>query len=324
MCTISIIVPVYKVEKYLPKCVDSILNQTFEMIELILVDDGSPDCSGEICDQYAEKDKRVKVIHKANGGVSTARNAGLEIATGQYIGFIDSDDYIETDMFELLYTNLKKEKADISACGMFDLYVGREPRILKPQYFVLNAEQALKAFIEGNINNATVTNKLFKKELFEEVRFPENQITEDAFAIFDVTRLAKKVVIDTQQKYYYYHREGSITTSSYTSQDLDTIKTYEANLAKTKEYFPDLYDTMFVKYCWANFVVLDKIILSDVQGPTPRKEMVRLLRANFMKIIKSPMLSKGRKVSMCFLMIHYELYKLFVKGHNKYIQKKNT
>lgn len=125
MPKISIIVPVYNVEKYLEKCVRSILAQTFTDFELILVDDGSPDSSGAMCDQFAEQDQRVKVIHKENGGLSDARNAGIEIATGEYLGFVDSDDYIADDMYELLYTNIVKEDADLSICGIYDVYEGK-------------------------------------------------------------------------------------------------------------------------------------------------------------------------------------------------------
>lgn len=115
MCEISIIVPVYKVEPYLRKCLDSILAQTFTNFEVILVDDGSPDNSGKICDEYAIKDSRVRVIHKENGGLSSARNAGIDIAQGKYLGFVDSDDYIAEDMYEVLYENLKFYDADISS-----------------------------------------------------------------------------------------------------------------------------------------------------------------------------------------------------------------
>ncbi len=126
MCEISIIVPVYKVEPYLRKCVDSILAQTFTDFEVILVDDGSPDNSGKICDEYASKDSRVRVIHKENGGLSSARNAGIDVARGKYLGFVDSDDYIEKDMYELLYDNIVKEQADLSICGIYDIYAGKK------------------------------------------------------------------------------------------------------------------------------------------------------------------------------------------------------
>ncbi|MFR2551722.1 MAG: glycosyltransferase [Clostridioides difficile] len=144
MPKISIIVPVYNVEKYLEKCVRSILAQTFTDFELILVDDGSLDSSGAMCDQFAEQDQRVKVIHKENGGLSDARNAGIELATGEYLGFVDSDDYIADDMYELLYTNIVKEDADLSICGIYDVYEGKEPVEKQQQYIVLDKVAAMK------------------------------------------------------------------------------------------------------------------------------------------------------------------------------------
>ena len=114
---ISVIVPIYKVEKYLNKCVKSIINQTYKNLEIILVDDGSPDNCGKICDKLAERDDRIRIIHKKNGGLSSARNAGIEIANGEYIGFVDSDDYIDNDMFETLYNNIKDNNADLSIIG---------------------------------------------------------------------------------------------------------------------------------------------------------------------------------------------------------------
>ena len=149
MPKISIIVPVYNVEKYLEKCVRSILAQTFTDFELILVDDGSPDSSGAMCDQFAEQDQRVKVIHKENGGLSDARNAGIEIATGEYLGFVDSDDYIADDMYELLYTNIVKEDADLSICGIYDVYEGKEPVEKQQQYIVLDKVAAMKMILEA-------------------------------------------------------------------------------------------------------------------------------------------------------------------------------
>ena len=122
---ISVIVPVYKVEPYLRKCLDSIVNQTYRNLEIILVDDGSPDNCGRICDEYAERDKRIRVIHQKNGGVSSARNEGLKIASGDWIGWVDSDDWIEPDMFEYLLENAKKSKADIAVCSRKEWYKDR-------------------------------------------------------------------------------------------------------------------------------------------------------------------------------------------------------
>ncbi|HDT8050800.1 TPA: glycosyltransferase, partial [Enterococcus faecalis] len=173
MPKISIIVPVYNVEKYLEKCVRSILAQTFTDFELILVDDGSPDSSGAMCDQFAEQDQRVKVIHKENGGLSDARNAGIEIATGEYLGFVDSDDYIADDMYETLYNQIVTYEAELATVGMIDVYENRESRLTdKKEIKILSQNEAIQAVLDSTDVYAYAVNKLYKKELFNKVRYP--------------------------------------------------------------------------------------------------------------------------------------------------------
>ena len=235
MCEISIIVPVYKVEKYLKKCVDSILAQTFSDFELILVDDGSPDNSGRICDDYAKKDARVRVVHKQNGGLSSARNAGIEVAKGKYLGFVDSDDYIAEDMYELLYKAIIKEEADLSICGIYDVYEGKDP-IIKPTIKkTVTAEEALLLILQGNIISVHAVNKLYKRELFSTIRYPEGKYHEDSFIIVDLLNQCHKVAIDSEQKYYYYHRLGSINTESFSEKQFEFIEAWENNEIKLKD-----------------------------------------------------------------------------------------
>ena len=145
---ISVIVPVYKVEPYLRKCLDSIVNQTYRNLEIILVDDGSPDNCGRICDEYAERDNRIRVIHQKNGGVSSARNEGLKIASGDWIGWVDSDDWIEPDMFEYLLENAKKSKADIAVCSRKEWYKDRCILRKWEKDILLNTEEALRQLLE--------------------------------------------------------------------------------------------------------------------------------------------------------------------------------
>ena len=153
MPKISIIVPIYNVEKYLDKCVSSILNQTFTDFELLLVDDGSPDRCGEMCDEYAKKDSRVKVIHRKNGGLSAARNSGIDAACGKYIGFIDSDDYIEENMYEHLYDVITKYDADIACGGIFDTYPTKTTLLYEPLGPVcVNGEEAYRIMMEGRFS----------------------------------------------------------------------------------------------------------------------------------------------------------------------------
>ena len=201
---ISIIVPVYKVEPYLRKCIDSILNQTFKDFELILVDDGSPDNCGKICDEYAKKDERIIVIHKDNGGVSMARNAALNIAKGDYIGFVDSDDYIESYMYEELYNKCKLEEADISIIGTREI---NEKGKMVYEYIpnVINFSEILK--------RAHPWNKLFDRKLFfdNNLFFSQDKYYEDLELIPKLFVKAKKVCKVDNIGYIYLQRKGSIT-----------------------------------------------------------------------------------------------------------------
>ena len=192
---VSVIVPIYKVEPYLKKCVDSIRNQTYKNLEIILVDDGSPDECPKMCDDFAKEDNRIKVIHRKNGGLSAARNSGLEIATGKYIGFVDSDDYIHSKMYEILVGRLEEKSADLAVCRVQDVFEIGEEEALSTEEKVetMTNVEALKS-IYGNWGTDMVVawNKLYKRELFEELRYNEGKVHEDEFMIHKVLYNVKK------------------------------------------------------------------------------------------------------------------------------------
>ena len=206
---ISVIIPVYNVEKYLNRCIESVINQTYKNLEVILIDDGSTDNSGKICDEYAKKDNRIKVIHKQNGGVSSARNAGLSIAKGEYIGFVDSDDYIEKDMYEFLYNLLLEHKVQVSCCNRFVLEKNKFVQSLDfPKDVILSFNEILNdrgyAFY--------IWNKLVSKKTIENIRFSEKLILgEDLLFCLDVFKKAENVVFSKEAKYYYFNNDGSVT-----------------------------------------------------------------------------------------------------------------
>jgi len=208
---ISIIVPVYNVEEYLEKCVDSIINQTYSNIEIILVDDGSKDNSGKMCDELQAKDSRIKVIHKENGGLSDARNAGLKIATGDYIGFVDSDDYIEEDMFETLYKLSKEHNSDISIVSFNEIYKGKIIGVRNSKKLEkLNKIEAIRELLIDTKIQSYAWNKLFKKELFNNIEFPTNKNFEDIATTLLLFEKANKVVLLEEPKYNYVRRDNSI------------------------------------------------------------------------------------------------------------------
>lgn len=226
---ISVIVPVYKVQPYLRKCVNSILNQTYPNLEIILVDDGSPDNCGAICDEYAEKDARIKVIHKENGGLSSARNAGLDIASGEYITFVDSDDWIDPKMYEDMLASAECENSDIVVCGI--KYCDENNNIVCDwqkisQDQTLSRDELLQNFFPSHFNNirSAAWNKIYKREIFDNLRFPIGVIYEDTHILLDILAQASRV---TLLKNYYYNylatRTGSLMHLSFSQNQFSIL-----------------------------------------------------------------------------------------------------
>lgn len=211
---VSVIVPIYKVEEFLDRCVKSILNQTYKNLEVFLVDDGSPDNCPKMCDDWAKKDKRIKVIHKPNGGLSDARNAGLDVANGDYICFVDSDDFIHEKYVETLLNNLEETNSDLSVCAFCKVYEGKDYKAKEENSLtVYEGEDILKEMFES-VQPGTIVawSKLYKKEIFADgLRFDFGKWHEDEYIAHKVYTKCKKVVFTSAELYYYYYRLGSIT-----------------------------------------------------------------------------------------------------------------
>lgn len=223
--TLSIIVPVYNVEKYLAQCIDSILAQTFRDFELILVDDGSPDNCPALCDAAAQKDARIRVIHQKNGGLSAARNAGLDIARGEWVSFIDSDDWIEVDMYEALYHAVQKYQADMAFCTL--LMVDEQDRPLGEirewtDLEVLDQEQAIARIASTPLHSAC--NKLYRRRIFETLRFPVGRLNEDSFVAPAILEQITKAVYVPQQYYHYRQHGSSIMNKRQTLRNYDGVE----------------------------------------------------------------------------------------------------
>ncbi len=319
---LSIIVPVYNVEYYLEKCVQSIIDQTMTDIEIILVDDGSPDQCGKMCDEYAEHDSRIVVIHKENGGLSDARNKGLDVAKADYVAFVDSDDYIDRDMMELLYSNILREDADISVCGVYNEF-GEAVYPTKDTlggFYVADSKEAVR--LELTEVPITAVNKIYKKALFDKIRFPKGKLYEDAHTITPVLLIANKVVYDLKPKYHYIHRENSITTKAYRPQVLSLIEANKNNMELICARYPELRDAAEFRYFWSYFWILEYMLRSpdlDDEAIRKKKEIYRLLKANTFKIVKNPFFSKTRKISALILFVNSGLYERTAK---KYMQRK--
>lgn len=258
MPQISVIVPVYKVEPYLHKCVDSILAQTFTDFELILVDDGSPDSCGKICDEYAEKDSRVKVIHQENGGLSAARNAGLDWvfanSNSEWIAFVDSDDYVADNYLELLFNAAKGNDADLSMCG-FKRVDDKDKEIKGSLNFADIVADKVESFqlIADYPWMVVAWGKLYKRELFDNIRYPIGKISEDEFVIHKILWKTEKVALNSSQSYYYVDRKESLTNTHKLSNYLDAFEgQFKRYLFCEKHNLPfdtKLLEIQFVNAC---------------------------------------------------------------------------
>lgn len=222
---ISVIIPVYNVENYLKKCIESVVNQSYQNLEIILIDDGSTDSSGTICDDYLKKDERIKVIHKKHGDVSKARNEGIKKAKGEYLTFIDSDDWIPLNSIEILYKELKTNHADISSGLIKETYTRNliEKESEDYQVKVYDKVDAMEEllYLHGFSNSASA--KLYKKNLFKEIQFPIDKHYEDLGTVYKIFNLANKIVLLNIATYYYYQNTESIMHKKYNSKRLEAF-----------------------------------------------------------------------------------------------------
>lgn len=239
---ISVIVPVYKVEPFLDRCVQSIIDQSYSNLEIILVDDGSTDNCPAMCDAWAAKDDRVKVIHKVNGGLSDARNAGMIIATGELMGFVDSDDWIAPDMYQNLYNLMVKDHSDIATCGVEMAWEdGTSSRMLtKSGNCVLNREEAIRAIIEESWLKQPVWYKLYKTALIRDIFFPVGKYHEDVFWSYQAIARAERVSVSDYVGYFYVQRSGSIMGEEYSLKRLDAVEAKYQMMEFIRRNYPTL------------------------------------------------------------------------------------
>lgn len=248
---VSVIIPVYKVEKYLSKCVESVRKQTYQNIQIILVDDGSPDRCGAMCDQYANLDQRIEVIHKNNGGLASARNAGLRVAKGEWIAWVDSDDWVAEDMIEYLLKGAQQNQAEVAICGRYEVYPKKKYLQGAERVKILNAEEALHMLLD--VKNRQIENfmwdKIWRRSLFDGILFPEGKTFEDFAVTFRLIERANSIVCLPDPKYFYLQRNGSIMKDASIENQ---INRYEA--ARTR------YDGMIEKWPQFEEMLVDRCI----------------------------------------------------------------
>lgn len=324
---ISIIVPVYNVEKYLNRCVDSIINQTYENLEIILVNDGSTDKSSEICDMYSKRDNRIKVIHKKNGGLSSARNAGLDIASGLYIGFVDSDDWISNDMYEHLYSIIEEYECDIAKCdALYTRATSINNKTTEKQKIeVIKDDEAIKKLLETS-TMLSVCKRLYKASLFIGVRFPHGKINEDFVPSYNLFKKSNFIVISNLKKYYYYMREGSITKSGLSEKDFDYIDACDEIIKLVSNDYPQFLELAKQRRYRANFTLLAKLAYfgsapNNTNIEEQQKTLLKEIRKNYFNLVASPILSLSRKLMISVMCINYDFFRFAIKIGKKMTKK---
>jgi len=258
---VSVIIPVYNVEEYLRECVDSVLAQTYTDIEIILVDDGSPDNCGAICDEYAAKDERVRVIHQHNQGIAATRNTGLDAVRGEYIVFLDSDDYLKPDMVQQLHTVCKEQQADMCCCSYVykkgeKLCDRQEQNMPSAQMELYEGNQRLDNYIRDRKFAHAVWAKMFAAELFNGIRFPEGRLYEDVFVMPILVQKARRIANIRYEGCVYRKREDSITNGNFGIEQADRLESRLAQLDFVKKVRPDL-----APYAVVNLLDISKLQL---------------------------------------------------------------
>lgn len=312
---ISIIVPVYKVEKYLNKCIESILNQTFKDFELILVDDGSPDKCGQICDEYAKKDNRVIVIHKENGGQATARNVALDIARGDYIGFVDSDDWIDCDMYELLYGLCIDNNCDISNCSS-RIYFKDKTRVNGGHKLVVhNTQESMEVLLKGDLYDECLWTKLIKRTLLEDIRIPVGIAYEDTAFMYRVVDKAKRVCCIGEAKYNYIKRDDSTMDRAIKDIKIDAVLVYEEMYKFIEEKYPELCDLVILKLANSSLTVMNLIIGQENYKiyKDSYYKVSKILGIHFKRSMKLKDYPIKVKILLLLNKIHPSLYKDAIK-----------
>lgn len=242
MDLISVIIPIYNVEQYLNQCLQSICMQSYKNLEIILVDDGSSDHGPEMCDEWAEKDSRIHVIHKKNGGLSEARNVGISCAKGEYIAFVDSDDWVEKDLYQKLWNELHKNNAQIAACRIVKAFESTlESQKIYSEQKIFTSKEALQTLLMGRDFCAVAWNKLYRRDVIGDIRFPVGRLHEDEFFTYRVIANASRLVLVPEAQYYYRQRSGSIM-DKWTIKHLDSLDAFNERLRFLKVHYPDLYD----------------------------------------------------------------------------------
>lgn len=303
---VSVIVPIYNVEQYLDRCINSIISQTYCNLEILLIEDGSPDRCPQMCDEWAKKDDRIKAFHKKNGGLSDARNYGLDRATGDFIAFVDSDDYIEKSMYEVMVKAVEKTESNLACCGRYYKSTADEKKSrCRDKQIILSDTEAIHELLNNGCIEEAAWDKLYKKELWNNLRFPLNEINEDIVVMPEIIRRSKRIVHVGLPFYYYCYNCNSITKSGYNSKKDVMFKHMEDLTEYINVYYPSEIEWVGVIKAKYAMTTLFAIVLT---GETKKfdssyKNYRKILKKSYGQMLKSENLTKKQKLEALLLLL---------------------
>lgn len=318
---ISVIIPVYNIKGFLRRCIHSVINQSYTNLEIILVDDGSTDGSEKICDSFSRKDLRIRVIHKKNGGLSSARNAAINVSNGAYLFFLDGDDFVDRNCLQNLYENLLFFNTDMSVCSYY-YYTKQKVKKFGTQSIktILTKEEAINIIGRGREFTASAWGKLYKKELFYNLRYPNNKLCEDQFVMYDILLRCHSVYFNSDPLYFYTIRENSIMNSKSAIQMSDVIDAARRNYNLINDSFPNLKYISVYRVVEAYLEVINRMNNSDMYNFHNNKIMKQcqkflFLNRNYIFMDRENMYFFIQKIYCFFILLNP---KMFIRIHNLY------
>lgn len=271
---VSVIIPVYNVEQYLEKSVMSIVQQTYPYLEIILVDDGSTDRSAEICRELAQKNDQIRVVHKENGGLSSARNAGMKVATGEYIVFLDSDDYVDEDYVAYMYALIKEYNVKLSACDLYKVFDDRVTNKGSDQVSVMSGKEALERMCYHDLVDTSANAKMYHRSLIPYLQFPEGKLFEDIGTLYQVWLNCDQMAYGHKSKYYYYIRQNSIVTSQFNVKKMELLEMTDQMAEAVSARYPDLAEAVSRRQLYADFSTLNQLANTERTAYQSEKQLV--------------------------------------------------
>lgn len=319
---VSIIVPAYNVEKYLSRCLKSLIQQTYSNLEIIVVNDGSTDKTGDIAEKFRATDQRIKVIHQKNGGLSNARNNGLKNVNGAYISFVDSDDYVEKDYISFLYDLLVEDdfQSPLALCSLNDVYVatGKKHNCGDGSRRVLSGKECIKMMCYHDLVDTCAYAKLAKKELYIGFHFPEGKLFEDIGSTYLLLAQCNRVACGFSPKYNYMIRNNSIVTSGFNRNKLDLLEMTDKMADFVEKKFPDLKKAVLRRQVYARFSTLNQMVNVKTFS-AEKKNMILFLKKNKKEVLADENVPRRDRIAYILLAFGYPIYKF---GWNVYLKLK--